>query len=245
MPFQLLPVIDRMIELYEEPPGFDRFHKYIAIINGNSKSDMEMPVGGYNPMAKSHVLHRLKELKAMQAEDIIAEVCAEVNMVTNIRDIFKVSLTLADDLMGGWTEHCSTDYSSRFKLNAMVKRHFCCVYLYTSEEISEDTIQRQTKACLYRTLYWMEHPKPQTLEQHIGQESAFAKAVPNEEPLSTEAFDTCKRIYERYKGSSDYPVILSFLYGDKAAKALGYIPLGIPEDNAGYRFAQMLAEAAA
>lgn len=241
MPFQLLPVIDKMIELYEEPIGFERFHKYITIINGNSKSNMEMPVGGYNPMAKSHVLHKLKELKALQAEDIIARVCEEVNGMVKIRDTFKVSLTLADDLMGGWTERYSTDYSSRFKLNAMIKRHFCCVYLYTTENVSPDAIINRTKAYIHRTLYWLDHPKPATLADHIQQETAMAKAIKSEHLLSSAEFDECRRLYDLLKTSTEYPVIFSFLYGDKAAKALGYTPLGLSDEYAGYRFAQMLA----
>jgi hypothetical protein len=240
MPFQLLPVIDKMIALYEEPISFERFHKYIAIINGDSKSDMEIPIGGYNPMAKSHVLHRLKELKTLRAEEIIADVCSEVNASAKVTALFKVSLTLADDLMGGWTEHYSTDYSSKFKLNAMVKRQFCSVYLYTSEDISPEKITNRTRAYIQRTLHWIDHPKPVTLSDHIIQETAVAKVIKTEQNLSSDAFHKCREVYDIHKDTIEYPIIFSFLFGDKAAKALGYTPLGLSDENAGYRFAQML-----
>lgn len=241
MPFQLLPLLDTMIALYKKPAGIERFQEYIGIIKGGSRADMEVPVGGYNPMGKSHVLERLLELKRIDAENIISKTLDKINIHPGIKDIFRVSVTLADDLMGGWTEHYSTDYGSKFKLNPMIKRRFCSVYFYTSEAFSGEKIVSRTRDYVYRTLYWLDNGKPLNLEDHIKQETAIARQNNTEKQLDSQSFIRCHNIYQHYKESSDYPVIFSFLYGDKAAGLLGYTPLGLSEDNAGLKYAQMLA----
>jgi len=38
---------------------------------------------------------------------------------------FKVALNLSDDLKGGWTNHFTSDYDSKFKLKGFVNKNFC------------------------------------------------------------------------------------------------------------------------
>lgn len=116
------------------------------------------------------------------------------------------------------------------------------MYLFTGEDINRDKIISRAKAYIHRTIYWLSNPKPVTLAEHIAQETEVAKFIKTEEPLSQEAFKQCCRLYDLHKNSTDYPVIFGFLYGDKAAKALGYTPLGVAEEYVGYRFAQMLKQ---
>src|SRR4051812_3576713 len=102
MMFELSPIIETMIALYQQPRTTERFYEYLKILQGNSKDDMLVPVGNYNPMAKEHVLEKLLELKKLNAEQIVSETIAEINK-KNSGDIsrkFKVSIALADDLKG-------------------------------------------------------------------------------------------------------------------------------------------------
>ena len=136
MTFELLPIIDKMLELYQKSRNFDRFQDYLNLLQGETKGDLAIPISGFNPMAKEHVLDKLMELKDLCAEQIIAETIFELNKTIikeGSSDIFKISLTLSDDLKGGWTNRFTTDYDSKFKLNALMNRHFCTPVFWTSE----------------------------------------------------------------------------------------------------------------
>ena len=136
MTFELLPIIDKMLELYQKSRNFDRFQDYLNLLQGETKGDLAIPISGFNPMAKEHVLDKLMELKDLCAEQIIAETILELNKTIikeGSSDIFKISLTLADDLKGAWTNRFTTDYDSKFKLNALMNRHFCTPVFWTSE----------------------------------------------------------------------------------------------------------------
>ncbi|MDQ3110026.1 MAG: hypothetical protein M3R17_09040 [Bacteroidota bacterium] len=74
MKLELLPTIELMSELYSKPLSVERFREYLKILQGDSKDDLVMPVGGLNPMAKEHVLVKLQELKTMHAEEIVSDV---------------------------------------------------------------------------------------------------------------------------------------------------------------------------
>ena len=73
MPFELIPVIDQMITIYQMPKHFDRFKAYLKLLQGNSPGDIELPIGSYNPMAGVHVIEKLLQLKEMGAEQMVTE----------------------------------------------------------------------------------------------------------------------------------------------------------------------------
>ncbi|EQA37883.1 hypothetical protein LEP1GSC047_4110 [Leptospira inadai serovar Lyme str. 10] len=45
MQFEILPILDRMIELYHEPLNKDRFRKYLNLALNEEKTDVEIPQG--------------------------------------------------------------------------------------------------------------------------------------------------------------------------------------------------------
>ncbi len=82
---------------------------------GNTKDDMTLPIGGFNPMAKEHVLDKILELKQMDAEGIIQDALDHLNENLNEdKREFKVVLNLSDDLKGGWTNRYVSDYDCKF-----------------------------------------------------------------------------------------------------------------------------------
>lgn len=216
--FKVRPVIDRMLEFYEHPPGRQRFDRYLEMLQGNSKSDMELPIGGYNPMAKAHVSEKLRELKVLNAEKIIAEA---VKNIPSGKE-YEVVFNLADDLLGGWTNRYTTDYQSKFELNPLVQRGFCTPYFWTSETYSAHLIKERTIAQAYRTIYFSRHGKPVSLEDHVKQE-AWVAAELGFESISNPKVHS---FYEANRHTIDYSTIIAFLYGDAAAESLGFGPLG-------------------
>src|ERR1700752_1285975 len=113
MTFELLPILDKMCELYEKPANIDRFNQYLQLLIGDTDNDLATPIGAYNPMAKEHVLHRLNELRELKAEVLVQDTLAKLNKeIGDIKntDTFKVALCLSDDLKGGWTNRYTSDY---------------------------------------------------------------------------------------------------------------------------------------
>ncbi len=249
MKFELLPVLDKMVELYEQPATFERFKQYLKLLSGDTNNDLDLPIGAYNPMGKDHVLHKIQDMRALNAEQLAIDAIDMVNNITegsNSDGVFKVILCLSDDLKGGWTNRYTSDYDSKFKLNALVTRKFCTPIFWTGEEIYNGTITARTVEYCFRTACWLQHPKPATLEEHVLQESrvvAMMKKILSsvEEPSKLLSPDVAS-FYEANKTSTNYLTIFNFLYGDEAAASLGYQPLGIKEAFAGYKFAATLAK---
>lgn len=240
MPFELLPVIDTMLGLYRLPRTPERFRAYLDILQGDSKDDLRVPVGAYNPMAKEHVPEQLARYKAMGAEDIIRETLAGLNAETGFAETIRVAFALADDLMGGWTNRYTSDFDLAFKLNALVTRNFCTPVFWTSESDDERSIRHRTRAACYRTLYWKQHPKPVTLADHLAQEVFVAtKARMEQPPLPSDPL-ALRKFYEQHRDTTEYALIFNFFYGDEAAQSLGFPAYGVAEAMGGFKYAQTL-----
>ncbi|MCW3070186.1 MAG: hypothetical protein JWO44_76 [Bacteroidetes bacterium] len=238
MPFILSPLLDTMIDLYGKPRSMERFREYLNILQGTTKEDMVVPVGNFNPMGKEHLLEKLEELKKLNAEELMKESLSEINgrIDNKLPSTFKVSIAVADDLKGAWTNRYTTDYDSKFKLNALITRNFCTPLFWTSETFSEELVKTRTLEYCLRTLYWLNAPKPQTLAQHIAQErfaagKSFRKKAPECDFASLEQF------YIQHKDSERYDIIFNFLYGDAACKELGFPAYGISDAFGGYKYA--------
>lgn len=235
MPFILHPILKTMIDFYQKPRSMQRFQDYLKILKGNSKDDMLVPIGNFNPMGKEHVLEKLIELRELDVEAVIGETIKTVNKENILKQEFNVSLALADDLKGAWTNRFTTDYDSKFKLNALVARNFCTPLFWTSEKFSKELIHQRTAEACYRTIYWLNRPKPVTLKDHILQEAFVADKC-----SSTVKTDNQKEIlnfYNTHKQSEEYSLIFNFLYGDEACTQLRFPVYGIKEENAGFKFA--------
>ena len=50
MTAELLPIIETMLDFYQKPRAPERFHAYLQLLQGNTKNDLVLPIGGFNPM---------------------------------------------------------------------------------------------------------------------------------------------------------------------------------------------------
>lgn len=222
----------------------ERFNNYLKLLQGDTKGDLVLPLGGFNPMAKAHVLEQLLYLKELGIETVISEILERVNSETELKDgtgTFEVAFNLSDDLMGGWTNRYTADYQGRFKLNPLIKRNFCVPVFWTSELIDADKIKMRTLESCYRTLYFSSHPLPKTLKEHLSQE-VFVASYTDYEFERTEHYEELHGIYELNKNTEDELFIQNFLYGDASALALGNQPIGVKEEFGGFRFVRYLVE---
>jgi hypothetical protein len=237
MNFELVPVIDVMLGLYSKPRSIERFKEYIATLQGNSKDDMELPISGFNPMAKEHVIAKLNELRSLHAENLMRECVSKIEWKGD-RNL-KVVLSLMDDLKGGWTNRFTSDYKSKFELSGLISRNFVTPVFWSSENYSTALVFERTLEYCYRSIYWLQHPKPRTLRDHLLQE----KFVCDHVLRSLQAIDLSglQKFYDEHKNSEDPVLISCFLYGDAANESLGNKAYGIRQEFAGFTFARYVS----
>lgn len=245
MKFKLKPIISEIKNLYSKPISPERFQEYISKLQGDTKGDLALPIGGFNPMAKEHILTKISELESLEAEKIMEQAIEEFNVKlgnSHTNEVIVV-LNLADDLKGGWTNFYSTDFDSKFKLNALVKRNFCTPYFWASESYSEEIIKMRTTEYLNRTLYRFDNPQPKTLSDYLNQEVYVAQKANKTcaEKLKATAFDQIESFYNKNKNTEEYSKIFNFFCGDNGSESLGYEKHGI-NTKTGYEYATFLAQ---
>lgn len=240
MKFELIPILDKMYALYQKAQSMERFYDYLNLLQGKTKGDLDMPISAWNPMAKEHVIEKIAQLQALQAELYVQKLLLEENQQWESihPDItLEIYLSIADDLKGGWTNRYTSDFDSKFKLNAMVKRNFCVPVFWSSESYNLDLIRERTLTQLYRSIYCFSNPKPKTLENHLSQERFVAKQYNYPKPKTNLQDLAC--FYQKHKDSEDYNLIFNFFYGDKAPEELGFASYGINSAITGFEYAKI------
>lgn len=222
MTFELLPTLSAMYALYQKPRSVRRFqHDYLQLLQGNTKGDLVMPIGNWNPMAKEHLLEKISAMQALDAEGYLAHILQGLNS-TLAREyghrVIRVSICIADDLLGGWTNRYTTDYDNRFKINALLQRNFCTPIFWSSEDYDLEKIRLRTLAACYRSVYWLNKPKPQTLHEHLQQEMFVAQKTGL--LLNKNQSPELQKLYTSFRDSDNYTLIFNYLYGDKASNSL-------------------------
>ncbi|MBX2815165.1 MAG: hypothetical protein KTR24_04180 [Saprospiraceae bacterium] len=241
MHFVLLPVLEKMYAFYEKPRSAERFSKYLALLQGSSKEELQLPIMGFNPMAKDHVLRQLEALLHMDAEGIAAstvDACNASRQHHGSQREITVVLNLADDVGGAWTNRFSTDYDSCFKLNPYLRRNFCTPFLWVSENYTPNTIRTTINESLHRSIYQSENDQPVTLMEHVVQECFVATNVhtTNGTTLTVRDFTQYADFLKTHSASADFSIIFSFLYGDQACRNLGMKTHGLSIPYGGFRY---------
>lgn len=230
-----------MIDLYEKPRTVERFQAYLDTLQGGKKDNLAMPISGFNPMAKEHLLDKLKELKSLAAEQVIEETLNELNdnhFSKNSDRNFKVAINLSDDLKGGWTNRFTSDYDSKFKINGLFSRNFCTPIFWSSESFTKDIIKERALAYIFRTVYWLSKPKPKTLKEHLAQEIFVASQTKNKNKFQKTNFEALEKFYKDNENTDNYHLIFNFFYGDKASASLGFPTYGIIENITGFDYSK-------
>ncbi len=244
MPFHLTPVLAKMERLYQLPRNRKRFETYLEMLQGKEKQDMILPIAGYNPMGKEFVLEQLRTLISLGAEEIAQEELDRINQEVELakKQDFQVVINLSDDIGGSWSSRHTTDYSSKFDLSALTKRHFCTPYFWTSEEYTLEMIAERIRAYVLRTGYVSDKGSPKTLKEHLDQE-VFVQShrLAKEAPSAKKDFESIDAFFQKHQASEDYSLIFNFFYGDKASEGMAYASYGRLEWE-GFEYATHLAQ---
>jgi len=241
MEFILLPILDKMEAFYQLPRNNKRFETYLFMLQGKDKVDLILPIAGYNPMGDENVLLKIQALKELEAEKLIQKMLAELNPQFEGDRKIAIAINLADDIGGAWSNNATTDFDSKFKISALVKRGFCTPYFFTSETLSKAMIIQRSKEYVYRTIFCIENGNPSTLADYLKQEVYVQQHSKNNQAiLEATAFANIEKHYQENASSTDYNLIFNFFYGDEASLLFEFTKFGIGEIT-GFEFAKYIA----
>jgi hypothetical protein len=243
MTFEILPVIDIMLDMYDKPRSVERFQTYLTTLQGTTKGELVLPIVGFNPMAREHIQAKLLQLKALKAEQYMTDVLQDLPhhlRKHHSNRHFKVALNLLDDLHGGWTNRFTSDFDSKFKISGLVNRNFCTPFFWASEAITKETIQERTLEYVWRSIYWVSNRKPIRLKDYVAQETFVATNVRKKSNQPKSDFKNLTVWYQLQQDNDDYTVIFNFFYGDAASKSLGVPTFGVEEGKTGFEYVYYL-----
>lgn len=239
MELEYLPTLEVMQDIYRMPLGPARFSKYLQQLQGESKLDMLLPIGGFNPMAKDHALDKVRQLENIDIKSIINELAPEVK--SHPHDKLSIGINLADDLMGGWTQRYTSDYDSKFKTHAHITRGFCAPFFWTSEDLDTDCVRLRIREYVFRSMFQLEKNRIKSLSDHLSQELyVSARVAIPDQSISSELVKQSKAYYETQRDSEAYNLIFNFFYGDEACDLLNYPTFGYKGMD-GFSYARFLA----
>ncbi|MAS32726.1 MAG: hypothetical protein CL610_01890 [Anaerolineaceae bacterium] len=238
MPVEHVALLQIQRDLHDIPRGMERFEAYLKAIVNDERDDVRYaPMVAMNPMGREHVAQRLDELLAMDAE-IMAEQAIEEAQTRSgtIEGTIKHALVILDDIGGGWTNRTTVDAAGRFGLELPLKRPWLSTGWWVSEAPTPQRVRQAVLMTMRRVVYVAQHGSAVTLHEKLVQEgtvSAFSGLQPT---LDAEELDYTRHVIAPYRASTDYSIHIAALYGDQAARALGYEPLGLSA-NAGFELA--------
>jgi hypothetical protein len=247
MKFELVPILEKLRDLYLIPRGPDRFGAYIDLATGGATASKDIPYPPLitvNPMAKEHALEFVESWISLGAEDVARTMLEGANLrlesVEYSRSV-KVGLSVLDDLKGGWTNRTFND-AARFKVSeSLEKTGWVCVPIWTSEIPTLEELRTVVLESAFRAAFVVQHGDPKTLREMMTQEgavAAFASCSLEFDNLESqqEELEYSRAVISAHLESTHQPTVIACLYGDEAAKELGYPPLGLSK-NAGFQLA--------
>lgn len=237
-----VPLLRIQRDLYALPRGWDRFRAYLATMVDARTGDIALPLSPMNPMGKDHVPAQLDDYLQSDADGTAARaVAALAAAYPDVTASFRVGLVIADDLMGGWTNRYASEFSYRFETRAMHKRGWLLGILWTSEAPSVAAAAREAAMAVHRAAHIERHGAARTLREMLAQEGyASARAGCTAPLLEADDLENTRGVLAPLLDAGDRATVIAGLFGDAAARDLGYAPLGL-SPRAG--FALALADA--
>jgi hypothetical protein len=232
MNLTLLPLLRIQRDLHTIPRGMERFRAYIATMTEGT-DDIVLPITSMNPMGKEHVAALLDDLLAVDAEAIAAaaidEAAARLIRIPGTR---QVALVVVDDAQGGWTNRYFSEIPPPLagaRPNATRRAlRWALVPIWTSEAWPAHAIHAVVLAAIFRSAFVEQRGFPKALHEIMTMEGLAALFADMPAPrLDPEDLAYTAEVLRAYRDARDYPTIFTCLFGDEAARSVGYPPLGL------------------
>lgn len=231
-----VPLLQKQREMYRVPRGPQRFDAYLNLMaDGHPERLPTLPLQTLNPMAREHVAERLDQLILLGADGWLQDFAHELNLLLDQNQNLKMCWVLADDVKGGWTNRYLTDASLRFGVPRYLPEWVPLV-LWASEEPDQESLRKVAFSGVCRHIHKLEKGAPQTLQDHLDLEGFALSHAGHHTELSEEELDYTRAVLEPHLQSTHFPTLFTCLYGDEAAKTVGYPPLGL-DPSAGFELA--------
>lgn len=229
--FVLLPLLQTQRDLLDIPPGRDRFEVYLAKML-DASGEIALPIQGFNPMSKDHVRATLDALLNISAEDRFEDILEEVRDDQGSgHSLLKTGLVVADDVKGGWTNRATIQIDRWMHFEKVIWRGFAPLLWWASDPISELSLEFGLRRQLHEIVRIIDGRRPRSLEDLLELRYESALAAGRNLGGTPEARDLLERL-RPYLNSKDTATLVACLFGDEAAVALGYAPLGIKTSEA-------------
>ena len=230
MQLTFVPLLRVQRELYAMPRGMERFREYIKTMTDAETGDLALPLVAMNPMGKDHVPALIDDYLALGAEEIAEEAVGKGGTKVPPLPTYRVALVVSDDLKGGWTNRWAAEYSHRIEGAAITKRGWLVGLLWTSEPASAQNVREAVLTSIHRAEYLHSHAAPVTLGEMLDQEGyAMWRAGCTTPQLDDDDLAYTRSVIDPLRSARDRATVMACLFGDTAAKALGYPPHGLTE----------------
>ena len=247
MKLEYVPLLQVQRDLYKMPRGFERFREFIKTMRGSAEDGFELPLSAMNPMGKDHLPVFLDGLLGFDADGVAARATADAQSA--LRPLhpapgtapgtphhapsaqsaaFKVCIVVSDDLKGGWTNRYTSELGYRFEQKAMYRRGWVPAILWTADTYTAALVREEVLACIYRAAWVQIHGYARTLGEMLAQDGWAATRAGAAAPvLDDEDLAYTRDVIAPLRERTDRATIIAALFGDPAARELGYPPLGL------------------
>jgi hypothetical protein len=249
MNLEYVPLLRVMRNLHSiprgQPPDFNgkkRFKHYLRTIFDYDQKVCKLPLLlAMNPMGKDHVTALLDAYLAIDGDGIGARATAEASArLADEPGDLKVGLVVIDDLMGGGSNRYDYEYFFRFgpnqlgggstpvKPNSWIKDFWLSGILWSSEAATEQAVREAVLTAAYRHAYVHRHGLACNLRELLAQEGqVMALAGCRGPTLDAEDLAYTREVLSAYLDADDMRTCIECLFGDAAARTLGFTPTGL------------------
>lgn len=246
MLLEYVPLLQVQRDLYTIPRGGTRFRAYLRTMIDPHTRDLRLPLVNMNPMGKEHVPRLIDELLSLDADAVARQAVERAADVQGaVAGSFRVALVVVDDAGGGWTNRHTNDYTNRFDTRPLRSRGWLTATVWTADPPSRARVREETATVVHRAAYLLAHGEALSLGEMLAQEGyAMARAGCRQPALDADELEYTRQVLQPLLARRDRPTVMACLYGDRAARSLGYPPQGLG-DHAGLALALHRARAAA
>ena len=228
MAIRVVPTLEAMVQVYRRSPvgGRDspRFQTYLEYAR------MGLPIAGWNPMTSKDVLAGIERLLAIDAEALVAETAARVVERLGAEEDVPVAIVIAAP--GMWTDRLATEVEHRIAGRGRNE-----ILLWQGDDLGADAVRATATADVVRAVWASRYGIPATVKDAVAQEGLALGLAGMGGRFDAEAGAVLDVVGDDTTLSS----MAAFLYGDEAATAMGFTPLGLGA-RVGERHAVALVE---
>jgi len=228
---RVVPTLELMATVYRlSKDGGTRSARFLGYVRAAKTG---APISGYNPMTSKPALAAVEALMAMRAEERVERIANQIANELGFLDDTDMNLSVSTPEM--WTDRLGTEIHHRFAAKDPRGILWWCDDIPTLELLDAE-IAAQT----VRMISTIRDGAPTSLRAAVTQEGA-ARAVSDAVGLYDECAAQALAILE---SDTSLASKVGCLYGDVAATAMGFTPLGLGE-RVGFAHAVALARSGA